>query len=84
MQLFKSKKNNNHLKRNDVDWSQSRVMFIAPIFTTYQKESINFKDLPIELWEINKYENNMVSLTQINSSGATESKKQLNKTRKIL
>jgi len=40
------------LKRSDVDWSQSRVMFISPSFTTYQKEAINFKDLPIELWEI--------------------------------
>jgi len=39
-------------KRSDVDWSQSRVMFISPSFTTYQKEAINFKDLPIELWEI--------------------------------
>jgi RecB family endonuclease NucS len=43
------------LKRNDVDWSQSRVMFISPSFTTYQKGAINFKDLPIELWEIKKY-----------------------------
>ena len=28
------------LKRNDVDWSQSRVIFISPSFTTYQKEAI--------------------------------------------
>jgi hypothetical protein len=39
------------LKRKDVDWSQSRVVFISPSFTSYQKEAINFKDLPIELWE---------------------------------
>jgi len=44
------------LKRNDVDWSQSRVMFISPAFTTYQREAINFKDLPIELWEVKRYE----------------------------
>ena len=44
------------LKRNDIDWSQSRVMFISPSFTTYQREAINFKDLPIELWEIKKLE----------------------------
>src|SRR5690554_3551108 len=25
------------LKRNDVDWSQSRVVFISPTFTNYQK-----------------------------------------------
>src|SRR5690606_29002999 len=33
------------LKRNDVDWSQSRVVFISPHFTTYQREAINFKNL---------------------------------------
>ena len=26
------------LKRNDVDWSQSKVLFVSPNFTTYQKE----------------------------------------------
>jgi hypothetical protein len=46
----------NTLKRNDVDWSQLRVMFISPSFTTYQKEVINFKDLRIELWEIKRYD----------------------------
>ena len=46
------------LRRSDVDWSQSRVIFISPSFTNYQKEAINFKDLPIELWEIKRYSNN--------------------------
>src|SRR6478672_6912893 len=36
------------LKRDDVDWSQSKVIFISPSFTSYQREAINFKDLPIE------------------------------------
>jgi hypothetical protein len=39
------------LKRDDIDWSQSKVIFVSPSFTTYQKEAINFKDLPIELWK---------------------------------
>lgn len=39
----------NTLKRNDIDWSQSKVIFISPSFTTYQREAINFKDLPIKL-----------------------------------
>ncbi|MCC8192549.1 MAG: hypothetical protein LIO41_05890 [Ruminococcus sp.] len=37
---------------NDFDWSQSRVIFVSPNFTKYQMNSINFKDLPIELWKI--------------------------------
>ena len=61
------------LKRNDIDWSQSRVIFISPSFTTYQKEAINFKDLPIELWEIKRYNNQTVSYNQIKTSGAQES-----------
>jgi predicted transport protein len=52
------------LKRNDVDWSQSKVIFISPQFTEYQKHSINFKDVPFELWEIKRYENNLLGLIQ--------------------
>src|SRR6478736_1609247 len=33
--------NEKNLKRSDVDWSQSKIIFISPRFTTYQKESIN-------------------------------------------
>lgn len=56
------------LKRDDVDWSQSRVIFIAPQFSTYQKQSIEFKDLPFELWEIHKYSNDTIALSQHKSS----------------
>ncbi|MCF8299075.1 MAG: DUF5655 domain-containing protein [Saprospiraceae bacterium] len=68
------------LKRNDVDWSQSRVLFISPAFTNYQREAINFKDLPIELWEVKRYENNTVSYEQIQKAGAQESIKTISKT----
>lgn len=68
------------LKRNDVDWSQSRVLFISPAFTNYQREAINFKDLPIELWEVKRFENNTVSYEQIQKSGAHESIKTISKT----
>ncbi|WP_375577661.1 DUF5655 domain-containing protein [Marivirga tractuosa] len=56
------------LKRDTVDWSQSRVIFIAPQFTTYQKQSIEFKDLPFELWEIKKYEHDLIMLNQHKSN----------------
>ncbi|MAN29141.1 MULTISPECIES: DUF5655 domain-containing protein [Mesonia] len=68
------------LKRNDVDWSQSRVLFVSPAFTNYQREAINFKDLPIELWEVKRFENNTVSFEQIQKSGAQESIKTISKT----
>jgi len=55
---------NGSLKRDDVDWTQSKVIFVSPHFTEYQKHSINFKDVPFELWEIKKYENNFIGLIQ--------------------
>lgn len=56
------------LKKNDVDWSQSKVIFISPYFTEFQKHSINFKDVPFELWEIKRYENNLIGLVQHKTS----------------
>lgn len=68
-----------NLMRKDIDWSQSRVIFISPSFTTYQKEAINFKDLPIELWEIKRYNNQTVNYNQIKTSGAKESVKTISR-----
>ena len=67
------------LKRSDIDWSQSRVLFISTKFTNYQREAINFKDLPIELWEVKRYENNTISYEKIEKSGAQESIKTISK-----
>lgn len=61
---------NSQIKRDDIDWSQSRVIFISPSFTEYQKHSINFKDVPFELWEVKKYENNLISLSQHKNSSS--------------
>lgn len=61
------------LKRKNVDWSQSRVIFISQGFTSYQKEAINFKDLPISLWEIRRYSNQTTSFEEVRKLNATES-----------
>jgi len=70
---------NQTLKRTDVDWSQSKVIFISPVFTNYQREAINFKDLPIELWEIKKFENDTISFEQIQKTSAKESIKTISR-----
>ena len=67
------------LKRNDVDWTQSKVIFISPMFTNYQREAINFKDLPIELWEIKRFENDTISFEQIQKTSAKESIKTISR-----
>ena len=61
------------LKKADVDWSQSRVIFISQAFTPYQKEAINFKDLPIALWEIKRFSNQTISFEEIRKLNTTES-----------
>ena len=33
------------MKRDDVDWTQSKVIFVSPSFSIYQKTSVNFKNL---------------------------------------
>jgi predicted transport protein len=63
---------NKSLKREDIDWSQTRVIFISPEFTKYQRQAINFRDLPIELWEINKYENDIILYNQLKSPETSE------------
>ena len=55
---------NKILEMKDVDWSQSRIIFVSPSFNSFQKDSVNFKDLPFKLWEIKRYSNDTVILNQ--------------------
>ena len=63
---------NKVLRLEDIDWSQSRIIFVSPSFNSYQKDSVNFKNLPFELWEIKRFSNNIISLNQ-HISKSTES-----------
>lgn len=63
----------NSLKRDDVDWSQTKVVFVSQGFTPTQREAVNFKDLSIELWEVKRYENDSVSITPIRKSHGSAS-----------
>lgn len=56
------------LKRDDIDWTQCKVIFVSPHYTEYQKHSINFRDVPFELWEIKKFDNNLIGLDQHKTS----------------
>ncbi|MBX7204329.1 MAG: hypothetical protein K1X81_02785 [Bacteroidia bacterium] len=61
------------LKRNDVDWSQSKVIFVSTGFTPVQLQATNFKEMAIELWEVRKYENGVISINQVKKSSSSES-----------
>ena len=73
-----NEKTETNLKRIDVDWSSSKVIFISPSFNTYQKNSVNFRDVPFELWEIKRFDGGLVSFEQCKSS-STESIEKLSK-----
>lgn len=68
-----------NLKRQDVDWSQSRILFVSPSFTDFQKQSTNFKDLGIELWEIKRYQNGIISINPLQKTKSAPSIKQVQK-----
>ena len=73
-----------NIKRDDVDWSQSRVIFISSKFNDYQKNSVNFKDVPFELWEIEKFSNGTIGIQQILSNSKESIKNLENKNNSVV
>ncbi len=63
-----NKKKVKKLKEEDIDWDSSRLIFVSPEFNKYQKHSVNFKNTPLELWEIRKFNGGLVALEQRKSS----------------
>jgi predicted transport protein len=79
-----NEKLNKSLKRNDVDWSQTRVVFVSPSFTDNQILATNFKDIAIELWEVRRYANDTVSIKEIKKTSSAESVKPVTQKNKDL
>ena len=50
----------------DFNWNETKVIFISPQFTKYQKEASDYAKLPIELYKIQRYQNNIFTLSPIN------------------
>ena len=74
-----SRKRDRFIDIKEIDWSQSKVIIVADSFNRYQKESINFKDLPIELWELKQFDNWIVVYNPIKASNTSESIKTVTK-----
>ena len=72
-------KTGKQIKRDDVSWSESKVIFVANSFTIHQRQAINFKDLPIELWEAKKYQWDLYSFNRIKADKQSESVKTISK-----
>jgi predicted transport protein len=65
-------KTSQQLRKEDVDWSQSRIIFITPEFTKYQQQAIGFKDLGIQLWEVHKYGADTLTFSEVKPSTVTK------------
>lgn len=69
--------------KKDIDWEQSRIIFISNEFTNYQKNAINFKDLPMFLYEVKVYDNNMIDYNPIKPFRTSESIKKFIKDKNV-
>lgn len=73
-----------NLKRDEVDWSQTRVAFVSTGFTENQIQATNFKDIAIELWEMKQFENETITIIPIKKSNSAESIKPLTQNKQDL
>ncbi len=78
-----NKRTKSNRQKEDFDWSQTKVIFLASSFTNYQLNAINFRDLPIELWEVKQFKNHTISYEKIISSNARDSIKTVTKNSEI-
>lgn len=75
---------NKTIHSSSIDWSQTRVVFVSPSFTENQRLATNFKDIAIELWEIKRYENDLISINPIKKTKSAESIKPLTKQNSVI
>ncbi|MBQ9017685.1 hypothetical protein IJ118_01305 [Candidatus Saccharibacteria bacterium] len=47
---------------SDIDWSQSRVVFVSPSYTSYQMNAADFYDAPYDLIKVTKYDDGIVDI----------------------
>lgn len=66
--LLYNQKNHTYKTVQDFDWTQTRMIFISPKFTEKQKIATSFADMPFELYEVHKYENNLISIESISKN----------------
>ena len=61
--LYKLNENvDNSIKVNDVNWDSTKIIFVSQEFTKFQLNSVSFKNIPFELWEIKRFSNDTISV----------------------
>ena len=51
----------------DIKWDETRIIFISTKFTKFQIRASNLKALPIELYEIKRFEQDIITLDRVGS-----------------
>ena len=55
-------KTRSSLTTQDIDWSQSRIIFVSPIYTAYQLNATDFKNIPVDLVKVTRYEDDIIEI----------------------
>ena len=63
----------------DFEWTQTRIIFVSPQFTSYQRNATSFINMPFELYEVKQYEGGILAVNEINSEKTTGNVENLDK-----
>ncbi|MBQ3309731.1 hypothetical protein IJG78_03585 [Candidatus Saccharibacteria bacterium] len=55
-----------NMQPDQISWENSRIIFVSPTYTPYQQNAADFKDIPVDLIKVRRYENNIVDIDFIN------------------
>lgn len=59
-------------KIEDIDWSQSRIIFVSPVYTSYQLNATDFKNIPVDLIKVTRYEENIIEVDIIKKTSSVK------------
>lgn len=59
-------------KIEDIDWSQSRIIFVSPVYTSYQLNATDFKNIPVDLIKVTRYDENIVEVDTIKKTSSVK------------
>ena len=72
-----------NFKRDDINWDQTRVIFVASSFNDNQKISTKFKDIAIELIEVKQFKDGHIIINSLKDNDSQVSIKTIVKNNKM-
>lgn len=78
-----NEKCNRNLKRDDISWEQTKVIFVASSFNDNQKISTKFKDIAIELIEVKQFKDGHIIINSLKDDSSQVSVKTITKNNKV-